>query len=240
MGKDALIEQRAGLGGVDLVRAVESTEAVADSHPGQIAIQLPRGLARGGGQRVADRVQLPDGADRPRHGRAHAAGDVVIALPNQAQPCGAIGWREDTDRGAHPAQPVLLVAGPVGGPTGGRVRAEVRLVLPEETSRDLSVRRGPCLGDPLSRGTKYCAARRCHCSPRRVFSFITPTPPSSRKSARHSTAADYRAGAAPTRGRGGAFRVSSTSSEIWATAGAPRSAAGARPAAQGASLRSRA
>jgi len=91
-------------------------------------------------------VQLPDRADRARHRRAHTPGDVAIALPNEAQPCGAIGWWGDADRGAHPAQPVLLIAGPVSGPTRGRVGTEVRLVLPKEASRDLSVRRGPRLG----------------------------------------------------------------------------------------------
>ena len=58
--------QRRPAFGVDLVRAVEGNEAATDPHTYEIAVEFQRRLTRGGGQRVAGRVQHADRADRAR------------------------------------------------------------------------------------------------------------------------------------------------------------------------------
>lgn len=76
--------QRRPAFGVDLVRAVERNEAATDPHPCEIAVEFPRRLTRGGGQRVAGRVQRR----RCSEATAQTIGSRRLTM---YQPAGTIG-----------------------------------------------------------------------------------------------------------------------------------------------------
>ena len=82
-GEGALVVGAGGFQGIDEVGAEKDAEAVADAHPGEVAIHLPGRLVRAGVECVAGAGKLGDGLGRAGEGGLRPASDVEQRLAGE-------------------------------------------------------------------------------------------------------------------------------------------------------------